>query len=106
MLGLLRSADALVVVARPHDDSLAHMAARRVHMQGWSHRLGLVLVGKGYPSAQVTEALGLPVLAGIPDDVKGAQALWHQRGSDSPLSRHAAQLAGQLLHAAHQGSSR
>ncbi|MFD4636886.1 chromosome partitioning protein [Lentzea sp. NPDC058436] len=106
MLGLLRSADALLVVARPQDDSLAHVAARRVHIQGWSHRLGLVLVGKGYPSAQVAETLGLPVLAGIPHDDKGAQALWHQRGFDSALSRHAAGLVGQLPHTAHQRCSR
>jgi len=102
MLGLLRSADVVVVVARPHDDSLAHVAARRAQVQTWSHRLGLVLVGKGYPLAQVTEALGLPVLAGIPDDAKGAQALWHQRGFDSALSRHAEGLAGQLLRTAQQ----
>lgn len=102
MLGLLRSAEALVVVTRPHDDSLAHVAARRTQVQMWSHRLGLVLVGKGYPSTQVTEALGLPVLASIPDDTKGAQALWHQRGFDSALSRHVDGLAGQLLHTAQQ----
>ncbi|WP_089952141.1 hypothetical protein [Lentzea xinjiangensis] len=102
MLGLLRSADALVILARPHDDSLAHVAARRSQVQTWSRRLGLVLVGKGYPSAQVTDALDLPVLAGIPDDAKGAQALWHQRGFDSALSRHAERLAGQLLHTAQQ----
>ncbi|RAS58988.1 hypothetical protein C8D87_11641 [Lentzea atacamensis] len=102
MLGLLRSADALLVVARPHDDSLAHVSARRAHMQTWSHHPGLVLVGKGYPLAQVTEALGLPVLAGIPDDAKGAQALWHQRGFDSVLNRHAERLARQLLHTAPQ----
>lgn len=98
MLGLLRSADALVVVGRPHDDSLAQVAARRAQMQTWSHQLGLVLMGKGYPSAQVVEALGLPVFASIPDDDKGAQGLWHQRGFDSVLSRHAERLAGQLLH--------
>lgn len=102
MLGLLRAADALVVVARPRDDALAHIAARRSQVQTWSHRLGLVLVGKGYPSTQVTEALGLPVLAGIPDDTRGAQELWHQRGFDCALSRHAQRLAGQLLHSAQQ----
>ncbi|SES39733.1 hypothetical protein [Lentzea albida] len=105
MLGLLSFADALVVVARPHDDSLAHVAARRAQLQTWSHRLGLVLVGKGYPPARVTEALGLPVLAGIPEDAKGAQALWHQRGFDSAVSRHAETLAKQLWHTGQQDVS-
>ena len=105
MLGLLRSADALVVVARPHDDSLAHVAARRAQLQTWSHRLGLVLVGKGYPPVQVTEALGLPVLAGIPEDSRGAHALWHQRGFQSAVSRHAETLAKQLWHTGQQDVS-
>ncbi|MEU7474337.1 chromosome partitioning protein [Lentzea sp. NPDC042327] len=102
MLGLLRSADALVVVARPHDDSLAHIAARGVQIQTWSRHAGLAIVGKGYPAAQITEAFGLPVLTSIPDDAKGAQGLWDQRGSDSALSRHAAGLADHLLRTASQ----
>ncbi|HUA94912.1 MAG TPA: hypothetical protein VMB82_05235 [Acidimicrobiales bacterium] len=84
-------------------------------------RVGLVTVGEGpYPDAEVTEALGLEVLARMPWDPDGAEALLSVPASDrqvrlAPIARAARTLADRLTHdpaavsvdsAAPRGSSR
>ena len=84
-------------------------------------QVGLVTVGEGpYPDAEVTEALGLEVLARMPWDPDGAEALLSVPASArqvrlAPIARAARTLADRLTHdpaavsvdsAAPRGSSR
>lgn len=47
----------MLLVARPHDDELAHVALKLQAAQQWSRRPCFVLVGDGYPTAEVSQAL-------------------------------------------------
>ncbi len=49
-LPIIRSADAMLLLARPHDDELAHVALKLQAAQQWSRRPCFVLVGDGYPT--------------------------------------------------------
>ncbi|WP_143028087.1 chromosome partitioning protein [Lentzea albidocapillata] len=98
VLAIIRSADVMLLVARPHDDELAHVALKLQTAQQWSRRPCFVLVGDGYPTAEVSQTLRIPVMARVPRDIKGAAALCGQSisgraPSRSALGRAAAKIA-------------
>jgi hypothetical protein len=72
VLGVAEKADAVVLVARPTLDGLAHL-------QPWLGRLGdrdvgVVLIGAGdYDPKEVSQALAVPTLAVVADDLRGAR---------------------------------
>jgi hypothetical protein len=102
-LPIIRGADAMLLLARPHDDELAHVALKLQAAQQWSRRPCLVLVGDGYPTAEVSQALRIPVMARVPDDTKGAAMLSGQgtsrRGADKSVLGRAAAAIALNLHA-------
>ncbi|MDT0307272.1 hypothetical protein RM780_09885 [Streptomyces sp. DSM 44917] len=78
-LEVVRAADVMLLVAGAQDDALAHLAVMVRPAAAWSPRPRLVLVGEGYPTAEVTQALGtaelgLEVAARLPHDPAGAGA--------------------------------
>jgi hypothetical protein len=97
-LPIICGADAMLLVARPHDDDLAHVALKLQAAQQWSRRPCFVLVGDGYPAVEVSQALGIPVMGRVPSDPKGAMVL-RGRGNgrngpaSSKLGRAAATIA-------------
>lgn len=99
VLPVVRSADAMLLLAHARDDELAHVAGK-LHQAGtWNRRPGFVLVGNGYPTREVAGALRVGVAGRIPHDPKGAAVLCGQRGVDprrSGLGRAAARLAQDL----------
>jgi hypothetical protein len=97
-LPIIRGADAMLLLARPHDDELAHAALKLNEAQRWSRRPCFVLVGDGYSTREVSQALGIPVMGRVPRDDKGAAMLCgHSTSRHSPaksrLGREAARLA-------------
>jgi hypothetical protein len=97
----------MLLVARPQDDELAHVALKLQAAQQWSRRPCFVLVGDGYPTAEVSQALRIPVMGRVPRDDKGAAVLCGQgtgrRGpGKSPLGRAAARIALNLYSHGHQ----
>lgn len=97
-LSIIRSADAMLLLARPRDDELAHVALKLQAVQRWSQRPCFVLVGQGHRAGYVAHELRIPVMAHIPHDVKGADALCGRGGSRngpnrSALGRAVAKLA-------------
>ncbi len=93
---IAREADQVLLLVRPLADELANLAAGLSMVDLWSMRPGLVLVGPGYPATEVARELGVPVVAAIPHDTKGARALCGQSGARrgparSPLGRAARQ---------------
>lgn len=97
-LPIIRSADVMLLVARPRDDELAHVALKLPAAQRWSLRPCFVLVGDGYATRDVSRTLGIPVAGRIPQDLKGAAVLRGHTNlrhgpARSPLGRAAAQLA-------------
>jgi len=74
-LGLVRAADQLLLLSHATASDLAHLAARLEEVSGWSDRVGLLLLGDGYPDAEVTRELGLSVMARIPSDPVEAATL-------------------------------
>lgn len=100
-LPLVRSTDALVVLARPQADELAHVATLLSTIPKWTRTPGLVLIGPGYAKVEVEQELRVPVLATLPHDPRGAGFLCGQgRGRNpnrSALGRAAAGLSQALL---------
>ena len=97
-LPIIRTADAMLLVARPHDDELAHIALKLHAAQRWSRKPCFVLVGDGYPTNEVSQALSVPVMGRIPLDPQGAAVLCGQgNGRPGParsaLGRAAARIA-------------
>jgi hypothetical protein len=102
---VLQRAAAVVVVLRP---SLRQVAAARPRLEavaallGGTERLGLLLVGDGgHGPADIAAALGVPVLATLPDDPRTATVLSDGAGRRSglagrPLLR-AARVAGHAI---------
>jgi hypothetical protein len=89
--GLLDVADALLLLARPDVASLAHVAAAREAVVGAVPVARLLAVGPGpYRSADVLDALGLPVEAF--DDAGAAELL--AGGGPSGAARRRRRLAG------------
>lgn len=74
-LPIIRSADTMLLLARPRDDQLAHIALKLREAQRWSGKPCFVLVGDGYPTREVSQALGIPVMGRVPRDDKGAAVL-------------------------------
>lgn len=103
--GLL--AGVVLVVTRPNLSDLAHLAGRLEVIAEHAKAAGLVLVtGAGpprgdpaYPAAEISQALGTPVLASMPADPRGVAALMAGRGQPTrarqrlPLARAARDLA-------------
>jgi hypothetical protein len=100
VMPVARSADAMVLVSRAHADALGHLATRLATVGRWSRRPALVLTGPGYPTSAVERELGVPVIARVPEDRRGAAALSGRsagRGpSRSSLGRTAARVAAVL----------
>jgi hypothetical protein len=104
-VAVLSAAQAVVMVLRP---TLRQVWAARPRIDmladllGGSDRVGLLLTGPGaYSAREVTEALGVPVLASLPDDAKTAAVLSDgvgRRGKlgSAPLLR-SAKIAGEVL---------
>lgn len=103
VLDLFTSADLSLLVCRPQLSDLHALA-------GWLERhresvpqLAVVLTGAGpYPAGEIADALGVPVLAGLPHDPAGAAQLAaaagsRRRRSQSPFLRAAQALAGDVL---------
>lgn len=88
-LSVLRSADVMLLLARARDDALAHVATRWQESVQWSHRPCFVLVGEGYPTAEISAELGIEVMGRIPEDPKGAGAWSGQPGSRAAPERSA-----------------
>lgn len=100
-LSIIRSADATLLLARPRDEELAHVALKLQAVQRWSQRPCFVVVGQGHRAGYVAHELRIPVMSHIPHDVKGAEALCGRGGSRngpnrSVLGRAAAKLAVDL----------
>ncbi len=107
---ILRSADAMVLLTQARDDALSHAAAALSTAAQWSPRPCFVLVGDGYPTAEVASALGIPVLGRLPHDLGGAAALGVKpSGRSAParsvLGRALAGLAAAVAHHAWSGVS-
>lgn len=98
---LLRALDALMVLARPHEAELAHVATLAEDIPSWTPHPCLVLVGTGYQRSEVETELGIPVLGTLPEDPSGsavlAGALQGPEPHKSRLGRAAAHLARRLL---------
>lgn len=97
-LPLIRAAEVMLLVSRTHADDLAHLVTRLETVGRWSARPALVLTGDGYGTADITRELGVPALARIPEDRRGAAVLCGRPGgrrgpARSPLGRAAAGLA-------------
>lgn len=71
-IAVVRAADVLLLLARARDDALSHVAVRLEEAAHWSRRPCFVLVGDGCSTEEVSRALGIEVLARIPEDLKGA----------------------------------
>lgn len=104
-MGIVREADALVLLTRAHADNLAHLARRLPAAGRWTPRPVLLLVGDGYSTADVGRELGVMPLGRIPHDPRGAEVLcglpsrsWWRRSqpSQSPLGRFAFKVATEL----------
>ncbi|MEU6260193.1 hypothetical protein ACFUEN_29695 [Streptomyces griseorubiginosus] len=88
-LAVVREADVILLLARAHDDALAHVATRWQATEGWSRRPCFVLVGDGYATDEVARELDIEVMARIPEDPKGAAALGGRPGRRSTAARSA-----------------
>ncbi|WP_413116248.1 hypothetical protein ACK1X7_37075 [Streptomyces sp. CY1] len=73
-MAVVQAADVMLLLTRAHDDALSHVAVRLEEAAHWSRRPCLVLVGDGCSTGEVSRALGIEVLARIPEDPKGAAA--------------------------------
>lgn len=109
---ILRAADVVLLVSSARDDALAHLATLLAHPPGWIRGAQFVLVGGGYPTAEVAETLGIEVLGRLPEDTKAAGSLagrpLRRSGQSAllralvPIARSAAQrAAGHRRQAAH-----
>jgi MinD-like ATPase involved in chromosome partitioning or flagellar assembly len=101
-LGALARGDRVVLVARPRLADLHALATWVETLPLDGDNVGLVLVGDGpYPNNEITEALGIEVLARLPWDPDGAAALVSVPASArqlrmSPMVRGARTLADSL----------
>lgn len=72
---LVRSADVMVLLTRAASDDLAHLVRRLPVMGRWTPHPVLLLIGKGYATADVARELGVFPLGRVPDDPRGAAML-------------------------------
>jgi hypothetical protein len=92
-----------VLLARPLVDELSHVATLLTAVSTWTRTPGLVLVGSGYPVRDVERELGIPVMAVLPNDPRGANGLTGQSSAvpgqvKSALGKALAGLAQQLVY--------
>lgn len=104
-LPIIRSADVLLLLARARDDQLAHFSQKLDTAARWNRNPHFVLVGDGYATDEVSDALGIRVTARIPDDPRAAATLaGHLRAgrnvSRSALGRAMGKLARLTVHRA------
>lgn len=78
---IVRSADAMVLLTRAHADDLAHLPCKLPTLGRWTPYPVMMLVGDGYSSAEVSRELGVPPLARIPHDPRGAAVLCGRPGA-------------------------
>ncbi|MFC5108996.1 MinD/ParA family ATP-binding protein [Kibdelosporangium philippinense] len=99
---IIRAADAMILVARPQDDALAHVAVKLHVVRQWSRKPCFVLVGDGHPTTEVSRVLGIPVLGRVPRDDKGAHVLsGRNRSRHTPMRSalgHAASRIAQVVY--------
>jgi hypothetical protein len=98
--GVVAAADQLLLLARPHADELAHLAARATELVAGRARTRLLLIGAGYPPNEVAREVGMGVLAHLPHDPRTAAALCghatrHAR-QRARLARAATRIAAEL----------
>ncbi|MEV6445137.1 carbon monoxide dehydrogenase maturation protein [Amycolatopsis sp. NPDC051716] len=72
---MIRQADALLLISGTHSDELAHLATRLQELGRVAARPCLVLAGRGHPTKEVEQELGIPVMARIPYDPAAATSL-------------------------------
>lgn len=92
--GVAGDADMAVLLARAHDDALSHVATRLASGKGLPPSVCFVLVGGGYPTAEIEDVLGIEVTARLPDDPRAAAAL-----GGVPAGRRSAAARSALLQA-------
>jgi len=98
---IIVAADQLLILARPRADELAHVADQVISgIVDGPARTRLLLVGPGYPAAEVTREVGLSVAGTVPWDPRTAAAVSGQ-GARTPrpraaLVRTATRLANKL----------
>jgi hypothetical protein len=75
--GLMRAADAVLVVLRPTVEGVEHVRARLEEITGAAPgAVGALLVGdRPYPAAEVADALGIPVAGTLPLDPRAVRGL-------------------------------
>ncbi|MDF2258383.1 hypothetical protein [Streptantibioticus ferralitis] len=93
-MAVLRVADVMVLLSRARDDALSHVATRLSAAARWSPRPCFVLVGDGYPTTEVSQTLGIPVIGRLPYDPRGAAVLG---GETSRRSAPARSLLGRAM---------
>jgi hypothetical protein len=94
-VAIAREADRVLLLVRPRVDELTQLAAGLSMVDLWAMRPSLLLVGPGYSAGEVTRELGVPVVASIPRDDKGARALCGHAG---PRRGPARSRLGQAAH--------
>lgn len=108
-LPIIRTADAMVLLAHARDDELSHVSGELRAVATWNPRSALVLVGDGYSTDEVEHALHIGVMARLPHDPKGAAVLCGRHTgagpNHSPLGQAAARLANDLVTWVRTGSS-
>jgi hypothetical protein len=102
VLPVVRGADVMLLLSRAHAEDLAHLATRLDTVGRWSPRPGLLLVGAGYSTAEVSRELGVPAMGWIPEDRHAAAVLCGRPGgrggpSRSGLGQSATAVAKALL---------
>jgi hypothetical protein len=102
-MAVLRAADVMVLLSHARDDALSHVATRLSTAVRWSTRPCFVLVGDGYPTAEVAASLDIPVMGRLPHDPKGAAVLGGENSrrsapARSPLGRAMADLAAMIAY--------
>jgi hypothetical protein len=97
---LVHAADVLVLLTRAHAEDLAHLVLRLPVVGRWARRPVLLLLGEGYPTADVARELGVAPLGRIPHDPRGAAVLCGRTAGlrpggpvHSPLGRFAHKVA-------------
>lgn len=97
---LADGADVLLVLSGARADDLAHLPSRLRSLGRGVRQRRLLLVGEGYPTAEVERELGAPVAARVPHDARAAAAmrgLGTHRHRASQLTRAAARCAHSLI---------
>lgn len=97
---LAEAPDALVVLAGARADDLSHLPSRLRTLGRGCRQRRLMLVGDGYPTAEVERELGARIAGRVPHDRRAAAALRGLGGAGrgrSPLARAAARCAHGLI---------